>query len=456
MAKSRLLEIVIGAKDKTKTAISSVKSGFNTLVGVGLKVTGGIAAGFAAITAAATLVYSKTADVIDNLAKMSSRLGLAVEDLQAIRTEAGYAGVSVGEMDTAIRMMESNLSDAARGIGTAKDAIEGLGLSAEELQRQGPAQALQTILDALGKIPDATNRTAAAMDIFGRAGTQILTLTSQSIRDARKEIDDLGISLSKDQTKAVEDANDAWSRFKSIFGGIAGQFTATMAPAVKAVSDRLVSLASSFDIKKSVIEATQAVVKFGAEIVRTIPNGLLLILEITGKITLAFRTWESTWLTLRSGFNAFMEGIWTGLNTIRDGVTRVLEIGNIGGIFDKQLAESKRIGNEQETILAAIKAERIEIAKAQENNAKKANEEVDAIESYKNKVDELRSVFDSLGDAIDSSIKNKTGDATNQAIADLDRMIAKYKELGITIQNADKIRANLLAGRPADFAERVE
>lgn len=436
MAPNRLLLIRIAAEDFTKKVRDRIMGGFRSMASIGAKAGGAIAAGFGVATAAGALLYAKTAQVIDQLAKTSTRLGIATEDLQALRTAAGYAGVSIGEMDVALRMMESNISDAAKGIGTAKDALEGMGLSAEALQREGPAQALQTILDSLSKIPDASDRTAAAMDVFGRSGAQILTLTSESIRDARKEIDELGIALTKTQTKGVEDANDAWARFTSIFGGMAGQFTATMAPAVKIVSDSLVELTKKFDLKSAVISTTESIREMGGWLITKIPAGLLIILQGISMLSRSVSGIRTGWAFINELASGLTVKIAQAVLLAAELNKKFLQSQNLLGQRTEDIAAAESFIQKQKILVNELIDERNKRRDATDKTIKEYEEQQKKIEGYGETIKSLSGRFQEVGNAVsnigtavEENIKNKTEESVRSANSALDLHIAKLREV---------------------------
>ncbi len=98
------------------------------------------------------------------------------------------------------------------------------------------------------------------------------------------------------------------------------------------------------DFKKWAQEAGQALLDVGKMIITTIPRGLLLVLQAVHMVSKSFLGWKMLWAELKYQFYGFMEALWGGLNKARNFTTSLLESMNVNGIFDEQIAESKRIG----------------------------------------------------------------------------------------------------------------
>ncbi|RLC27975.1 MAG: hypothetical protein DRH37_10095, partial [Deltaproteobacteria bacterium] len=253
MKSKKTVEIKVTARDKASRVLKKITASFKKW-GVGaLKITGGLVAGVGAVTVALGAMFTKLSASIDEQAKMASALGLSNESLGVMRDAAGYAGISIGQLDTALRKMSQSVADAADGTGEAKDALEELGLDAEKLQQMGPEKAFKAIVDRLDQIPNGIKKTQMAMDIFGKSGAAMANLTSDGLKQAQKDADTLGLKLSSAQAANVEASNDAWSRIKNVAADFLKFITARLAPGVKAGLDK------AFDfIKKQDLQAWAA------------------------------------------------------------------------------------------------------------------------------------------------------------------------------------------------------
>lgn len=183
---------------------------------------------------AAWLKHSAT--VIDSLAKTSSKLGIAIEDLQVFQRAAQLSGVETGALDTALQRMTRRIAEAANGTGEAKDALKELGLNAQELARKGPAEAFRQIADAMSKIPDQGTRVRLAFKLFDTEGVGLVnTLAggSEAFEELRAQMEQAGELLTRGQAKEVEQMNDAWINLKGTFSSLGNQITAALASPIR-------------------------------------------------------------------------------------------------------------------------------------------------------------------------------------------------------------------------------
>lgn len=198
--------VELGIKNKMQGALrrgeAQLKRFGSTVSRIG---TGMMMAGAAILTP--LIAAAKTyADTGDELMKMSQRTGFSVEALSELKFAADQSGISLGDMDTSIRKMNSTVDDAGRGLKTAQDSLDALGMSTKTLMALSPEQRFLTIADALSKIEDPGTRAAIAVDMFGRSGTMMLPMLAdgaigvQKLRDQAKQ---LGLTMSTESAASA-------------------------------------------------------------------------------------------------------------------------------------------------------------------------------------------------------------------------------------------------------------
>lgn len=162
---------------------------------------GAIAGGDIATWLAAGTI--RTLDQIDALGDLSNQTGVAVGDMMVLQRaykdggrEADMAGKDIGKMQKA-------LVDASIG---GKDPFSAIGLSAKELMSLNPAEQFSQIGEAIMRIEDPAERTAKAMEIFGKGGMG-LTTVFPGIKDAEKSLGKMP-ALAQQFAGAMGQAND--------------------------------------------------------------------------------------------------------------------------------------------------------------------------------------------------------------------------------------------------------
>jgi len=174
---------------------------------LGLKLAG-LGSAIVAPLIASTKVFAKMGD---DLAKMSARTGFSVETLSELGFAAELSGASMEVLENGIRKMQRTIVDAASGMQGAKDALALLGLTVADLDKLSPEEQFKLIADRLAAIEDPTIRAAAAMELFGRSGTQLLPMLeggAAGIEQLQEQARKLGLTISTEDAKAAERFSD--------------------------------------------------------------------------------------------------------------------------------------------------------------------------------------------------------------------------------------------------------
>ena len=160
----------------------------------------GAGAGMAAGLVAGT---KHTLSQVDALADLSAQTGLAVDDMMKLQQaykdggrEAEMAGKDIGKMQKAI-------VGANNG---GPDPFAPIGLSVKDLISMNPAQQFNAIGAAIMRISNPAERTAKAMEIFGKGGMGLTTVFG-SIPQVEKALGRMP-ELAKKFAGAMGDAND--------------------------------------------------------------------------------------------------------------------------------------------------------------------------------------------------------------------------------------------------------
>ena len=344
MARNRL-QFDINAKDKTKRAFSTLKRGLGGVSKAIFNMKTGLAA--VAGVAGIGLLIRNSLQSIDKLGKLSRQVFISTEDLSAFRLAADLGGTSLEAFAKGARTMAVGISDwLTKGTGIAQDAFIQLGITQDDLRATNGDlfKQFQLVSDALRKMENGTDKTAAAYKLFGGRNIELLTAIERGtdgIEEMRKEAERIGIVLDSRLVKKVEDANDSITRSKRGFKGLTEHFTIALAPAIETVSTNL------RDKLLHWIEKTHGSVDafgntLGTTIITSIKKFVLTIVEHQDKFrntAIVFQNLAISLenigraLTFKGGFKDFKEMIVTDLADIQAQVEAVSES------FDKLLVK---------------------------------------------------------------------------------------------------------------------
>ena len=238
------VRIVISALDKTKGAFGSATRG---LAGVASAVTS-LKAGLVAVAGAGGFAYmvKSSIEATDALAKTASKIGTTTEALSALRYAANLSGVETNTLDMAMQRFTRRLSEAVKGTGEAKGALQELGLNARDLARLPLDERMAVLADAFGEVSSETDKLRLAFKLFDSEGVALVNMLNNGSDGLQAMFDDaeaLGLIMRSNAAKGVEAASDSLYRMGRVAIGVRDSFVAGIAPAIKLVSDQLVIMA---------------------------------------------------------------------------------------------------------------------------------------------------------------------------------------------------------------------
>lgn len=178
----------------------------------------------------------------DSLNKMSARTGIAVEALSELGFAAEQSGTDLGSLENGLRRMQRSILDGERGLSTAVDAFDELGLAVSDLTELSPEQQFKLLSDRLSQIEDPTRKAALAMMLFGRSGTALLPMMAngaKGIEELQQQARDLGLTIStgaaKDAAVLTDTLNMLWRTLKQAAFAVG----AALAPTLTEVADTM-------------------------------------------------------------------------------------------------------------------------------------------------------------------------------------------------------------------------
>lgn len=164
----------------------------------------------AALSAGALVAKLRsTVAALDDIGKTADRIGLTTDALQLLRTVAESSGVEQTALDTAMEKFSKGLGEATMGIGQARIALAALNLDAGELADMPLDVALGSVADAMNGVEGTTEKTALAMQLFGRGGSGMVNLLregAEGMATMQDEARALGIVIDENLIRSAEDA----------------------------------------------------------------------------------------------------------------------------------------------------------------------------------------------------------------------------------------------------------
>lgn len=214
----------------------------------------GAAVGAAVVAAGTALavMVKQSINSMDNLTKLAQSVGTTTEDLSALAYAADLSGVSQDNLGTALTRLTKNASDAAQGIGEAQKGFNALGISVKDAEGnlKSSDQLLQEVAGKFAQFEDGANKTALAVNLFGKSGADLIPLLNagaEGIQDMKDEAEELGLTFDQKTGKAAEAFNDNLTRLDAVKKGLFNRIAAQLLPSLVSLTDRFFDTAKSGD-----------------------------------------------------------------------------------------------------------------------------------------------------------------------------------------------------------------
>lgn len=235
---------------KTEQQLGKLTKSANSAAGslralVGIEIGTRLASAFTQAARGAVDMASRVTESIAAMDDLSQRTGVSTDALQGFAVAADLAGVQ--NLEGALQKVSVVLGDAAAGSATAQKAFANIGLSVDDLLKLAPEDQFRAVAAAIGDIQGPAAQAAAAVDLFGKSGVELLPLFASNLEEIETRAKQLGIVLSGDQVGAITEMDDALLMVRKTFDGIIGQVTANLAPVVTALSEEFLAFVESFN-----------------------------------------------------------------------------------------------------------------------------------------------------------------------------------------------------------------
>lgn len=213
-----------GITDSFKSVVASAKLVTAAVVAIG--------------SAAVVLAVRKSVDAMDDLSKAAQKVGTSVPELAKLRWAAELSGIAADSLETGLNKLNRAIVGIAPGATGAAGALQRMGVTAGT----GTLDAMLKVADQFARMPDGATKSAMAIQLFGKAGADMIPLLNggaAGIKAAADEAERLGLVLDTKTARAAEAFNDNLSRLGVVSDGITMQISAGLVPALAAITTEL-------------------------------------------------------------------------------------------------------------------------------------------------------------------------------------------------------------------------
>ncbi|MGY0504381.1 phage tail protein [Luteimonas sp. e5] len=226
-------------------------------------------------------------DSADALDEMAQRTGIAVESLSLLVPAAELSAVSTEKFEAALKRLATGMLEAATGSETSAQKFGALGVAVQNQDGtlRDSEQVLLDLADRFKAMPDGAEKAALAVDIFGKAGAEMIPFLNQGrdgIGALKQEAAELGLQLSADTAAQAGNFNDALDKLKLATQSIGNQIIASLLPALNDMAGGMVESAKQGGTLRTILDGVVLVLKTLALGVATVGKAFVALGEAIG------------------------------------------------------------------------------------------------------------------------------------------------------------------------------
>jgi hypothetical protein len=207
----------------------------------------GVGSAFKALFAAAAVggfasVIKGAIDTADSFQKLEVRTGIAAEKLMAYVEAGKLADVSQKQLEVGLKTLARTQVEAADGVKTYADAYAKLGIDVRNANGdlKPTDQLLGEIADRFADLPDGPEKAAAALDLFGKSGVDMITM----LNGGSAALEEFNFGLSGEFAQNAAFYNDEVTKLGREFNKFKLQLVDALLPALTQITQ---SFATLFD-----------------------------------------------------------------------------------------------------------------------------------------------------------------------------------------------------------------
>jgi len=191
-----------------------------------------------------TAFASKSINAADNLNDLSQRTGVAVESLSRFGAAAADSGSSIEGVAKGMGQLAKRVADTGKSGEAIRTTLQGMGISATDAN--GKIRSLDDLMldiaDRFSKMPDGAEKSALAMRLFGKAGTELIPMLNQG----RAALEKYQATISGDMAKSADQFNDALNNIARSLSGPFNQAVTALLPSITQLANGLAGALQAF------------------------------------------------------------------------------------------------------------------------------------------------------------------------------------------------------------------
>lgn len=235
---------------------------------------------------------------------LGEQLNISTDAVQELGYAADVTGASAEAMNTAMRRLALGMEHAKKtGSGPLVDALQQLHVPMSKLKGENLEQNLDVLADAFAHAGPNVNKTALAMEIFGRQGAQLLPLLNKGsggVKALREEAHKLGVVMDKEGVEKAEEFEIAQKRLGATMTGLRNTAVMALLPTLQMMVDSLMewvqenreaitgALEAAMRGLATAFKVVGSVISWATDLVKEHRETFMLALKAVGVLLTAF------------------------------------------------------------------------------------------------------------------------------------------------------------------------
>ena len=167
----------------------------------------------------------------------AQKVGVTVDQYETFSYALQMAGGNAEKAQTALGMLDRQISQAAAGSKVAQEHFTDLGIAYKNVDGtvRDAYQIMRDLADVFASHADGATKTAWALALFGRSGKELIPVLNEGsavLDEMDKHLTDLGDRISEQEQKHVKDFEQSWIDLKKAIHGAAMEVEDTALPAM--------------------------------------------------------------------------------------------------------------------------------------------------------------------------------------------------------------------------------
>ena len=186
-------------------------------------------------------IGKRAIDAADNLNDLSQRTGVGVPILSKFGAAAEDSGSSIDEVAKSMGRLSKGIVDPA---SKTNEALKGIGISSTDAQGKirGVDAIMLDLADRFAKMPDGAQKTALAMELFGKSGMNMIPM----LNGGREAMGQYSATIDTEMAQAADKFNDSLNAIARSVAGPFNEAITALLPFITQVANGIAGLATWF------------------------------------------------------------------------------------------------------------------------------------------------------------------------------------------------------------------